>query len=153
MPKGFARRSPIFWSRCVPDVSGRAELSASMQLSLSTGSVRSSPLPPRSGGEGSGVGGGSAYSIPEAGTASAAAPPAPDPSPPRAVRAGGGEKSAPTASIAMRCVDVLAAMMGHAPALALRPSLFELRRTSRARRWLTHPTRHRLVDAADWNTL
>jgi DNA ligase-1 len=51
----------------------------------------SSPLPPRSGGEGSGVGGGSAYSLSETGTEPAEAPPTPDPSPPRAVRAEGGE--------------------------------------------------------------
>src|SRR5580700_9691338 len=39
----------------------------------------SSPLPPRSGGEGSGVGGGSANSLPEE---QAETPPTPDPSPP-----------------------------------------------------------------------
>ena len=44
------------------------------------------PLPPRSGGEGLGVGGSSSVSQ--------AAPPTPDPSPPRAARAGGGEISA-----------------------------------------------------------
>ena len=49
------------------------------------------PPPPRSGGEGSGVGGLSART-----TASelAEAPPTPDPSPPRAARAGGGERRA-----------------------------------------------------------
>jgi DNA ligase 1 len=54
----------------------------------------SSPLPPRSGGEGSGVGGLSASSRPQAGTESAEPPPTPDPSPPRAMRAGGGEPTA-----------------------------------------------------------
>jgi len=51
-----------------------------------------SPLPPRSGGEGSGVGGGSANSLPEE---QADTPPSPDPSPPRAARVGGGERSLP----------------------------------------------------------
>ncbi|MDP1865382.1 MAG: ligase-associated DNA damage response DEXH box helicase [Bradyrhizobium sp.] len=52
--------------------------------------ARPSPLPPRSGGDGSGVGGLSAHA-----TASelAETPPTPNPSPPRAARAGGGEKN------------------------------------------------------------
>src|SRR5436190_3594561 len=49
---------------------------------------KSSPLPPRSGGEGSGVGGGS--TIAEA-VVHADRPPTPDPSPPRATRVEGGE--------------------------------------------------------------
>ncbi|HXL30218.1 MAG TPA: DEAD/DEAH box helicase, partial [Bradyrhizobium sp.] len=49
----------------------------------------SCPLPPRSGGEGSEVGGLSTRS--HARTETAEAPPTPDPSPPRAGRAGGGE--------------------------------------------------------------
>ena len=53
--------------------------------------VRSSPLAPLfSGGEGSGVGGGSAGT--HADVEYTEAPPTPDPSPPRAPRAGGGEK-------------------------------------------------------------
>ncbi len=48
------------------------------------------PLPPRSGGEGSGVGGGAA--ITEA-AFPADSPPTPDPSPPRATRVGGGERT------------------------------------------------------------
>ena len=44
--------------------------------------TRSVPLPPRSGGEGLGVGGGAIQNK---------TPPTPDPSPPRAARAGGGE--------------------------------------------------------------
>src|SRR5882724_11462079 len=56
---------------------------------------KSSPLPPRSGGEGSGVGGLSANSRSPVGTGSAAPPPTPDPSPPRALRVEGGEKIAP----------------------------------------------------------
>jgi ATP-dependent helicase Lhr and Lhr-like helicase len=57
--------------------------------------VRSSPLPPRSGGEGSGVGGLSTRS--SVGGEIAEAPPTPDPSPPRATRVGGGEKRAAAA--------------------------------------------------------
>jgi DNA ligase-1 len=53
---------------------------------------KSSPLPPRSGGEGSGVGGLSANSRSPVGTDSAAPPPTPYPSPPRAMRVEGGEK-------------------------------------------------------------
>jgi DNA ligase 1 len=62
----------------------------------------SSPLPPRSGGEGSEVGGGSASSRSQAGTEPAEAPPTPDPParaslvapPPRAARVEGGEPTA-----------------------------------------------------------
>jgi DNA ligase-1 len=53
---------------------------------------KSSPLPPRRGGEGSGVGGVSANSRSPVGTDSAEAPPTPDPSPPRAMRVVGGEQ-------------------------------------------------------------
>ena len=48
----------------------------------------STPLPPRSGGEGLGVGDGAANSL---AVGLAETPPTPDPSPPRAARAGGGE--------------------------------------------------------------
>src|SRR6266702_4272209 len=48
-----------------------------------------SPLPPRSGGEGLGVGG---LSASPSANEYAEAPPTPDPSPPRATRAEGGEK-------------------------------------------------------------
>ena len=51
----------------------------------------SSPLPPRSGGEGSGVGGSAASSTD---VVCAEGPPTRDPSPPRAARAGGGERTA-----------------------------------------------------------
>jgi len=68
--------------------------SASLRTSLSSVS-RSSLLPPRSGGEGSGVAGGTANSGANFGTEYVEAPPTPDPSPPRGLRrAGGGEKIA-----------------------------------------------------------
>src|SRR4051812_37723806 len=51
----------------------------------------SSPLPPRSGGEGAGGGGLAADSIH---AVMGEAPPTPNPSPPRAARAGGGERTA-----------------------------------------------------------
>jgi len=52
----------------------------------------SAPLPPRSGGEGLGVGGLSAR---DAGSGFAEAPPTPDPSPPRAMRVEGGGRIVP----------------------------------------------------------
>ncbi|THD56090.1 MAG: hypothetical protein E8A46_04325 [Bradyrhizobium sp.] len=52
--------------------------------------ARPSPLPPRSGGEGSGVGGSAA--IADA-AFPADSPPTPDPSPPRAMRVEGGERT------------------------------------------------------------
>jgi ATP-dependent helicase Lhr and Lhr-like helicase len=85
------------------------ELSAISERTRSAASspVRSSPLPPRlvrrslgeggSGGEGSGMGGGSARA--DARHEIAEAPPTPDPSPPRASRAGGGEKEALAARV------------------------------------------------------
>ncbi len=51
---------------------------------------RSAPLLPRSGGEGSGVGGASASWVPVSERADAEPPPTPDPSPPRALRGEGG---------------------------------------------------------------
>jgi DNA ligase-1 len=54
--------------------------------------VQSAPLPPRSGGEGSGVGGLSARTV---ASVVAEAPPTPDPSPPRAGRVEGGGRSMP----------------------------------------------------------
>jgi hypothetical protein len=54
----------------------------------------SAPLPPRSGGEGSGVGGGAAFA--EAAWL-AEAPPTPDPSSPLASLAEGGERIVPSA--------------------------------------------------------
>ncbi|ABD86318.1 ligase-associated DNA damage response DEXH box helicase [Rhodopseudomonas palustris] len=70
-------------------------------VELSPGLLRDmrAPLPPRSGGEGSGVGGIAA----DAARAVRPMPPTPDPSPPRAARAGGGETAASelTASISL----------------------------------------------------
>jgi DNA ligase 1 len=54
--------------------------------------ARSTPLPPRSGGEGLGVGGGAASSRSRSGTKPADGPPTPDPSPPLASLAEGGER-------------------------------------------------------------
>jgi ATP-dependent Lhr-like helicase len=68
------------------------ELSAPLQ----SAPLRSSPLPPRSGGEGSGVGGSAANSL---SASRAETPPTPDPSPPRALRAGGGEQQTLAASL------------------------------------------------------
>jgi DNA ligase-1 len=58
-------------------------------------SRRSTPLPPRSGGEGSGVRG---LSAEIAASVTAVAPPTPDPSPPRAARVEGGERIVPAAT-------------------------------------------------------
>ena len=74
-----------------------------VELSAPSSPMHSSPLPPRSGGEGSGVGGGSANSLP---ADPAEAPPDPERelrsprTPPRASRAGGGEKGPRTAQTA-----------------------------------------------------
>ncbi len=68
--------------------SGRAR---STPLPPRSGGARSTPLPPRSGGEGSGVGGLSARTVP---SVIAVAPPTPNPSPPRAARVEGGERTA-----------------------------------------------------------
>src|SRR5437868_6780245 len=57
--------------------------------------ARAAPLPPRSGGEGSGVGGLSTRSHTH--VARVETPPTPDPSPPRVARAGGGETTASAA--------------------------------------------------------
>jgi ATP-dependent Lhr-like helicase len=67
-----------------------------VELSTASPLARSAPLPPRSGGEGSGVGGLSTRS--HARIEAAEAPPTPDPSPPRAARVGGGENTALAAS-------------------------------------------------------
>jgi ATP-dependent Lhr-like helicase len=63
-----------------------------VELSSQVPQARPSPLPPRSGG--AAVGDGSAGSFSEIGTEPGEAPPTPDPSPPRAARAGRGEKIA-----------------------------------------------------------
>ncbi|HXN67769.1 MAG TPA: ATP-dependent DNA ligase [Bradyrhizobium sp.] len=63
----------------------------------------SSPLPPRSGGEGSGVGGSAANSLSEE---RADTPPTPDPSPPRALRVEGGERILPGAQDGRRPLNL-----------------------------------------------
>jgi ATP-dependent DNA ligase len=63
-----------------------------------------SPLPPRSGGEGSGVGGASANA---SRAMHAERPPTPDPSPPRASRVGGGEHSTPRLSTVVTTLATL----------------------------------------------
>jgi ATP-dependent helicase Lhr and Lhr-like helicase len=63
-----------------------------VELSGAEDSGRSSPLPPRSGGEGSGVGGDSKRTSVRADIETVRLPPTPDPSSPRAARAGGGVK-------------------------------------------------------------
>jgi DNA ligase-1 len=60
-----------------------------------------SPLPPRSGGEGLGVGGLSARSVLKRERDIAELPPTPDPSPPRASREEGGEQKAKTAALSV----------------------------------------------------
>ena len=72
------------------------DLSETVALMWPKASSRASPLPPRSGGEGLGVGGNAASPRSHAGTEPAEAPPTPDPSPPLASLAGGGERSAPS---------------------------------------------------------
>jgi ATP-dependent Lhr-like helicase len=69
-----------------------------VELSAIPTHAQFAPLPPRSGGEGSAVGGLSTRSRSHAGTEPAATPPTPDPSPPRAARAGGGGAQALPAS-------------------------------------------------------
>jgi len=70
-------------------------------------SAPSAPLPPRSGGEGSGVGGASANSL---SAELADPPPTPDPSPPRAARVGGGETTAPAATPTPSLTHVVTAL-------------------------------------------
>src|SRR5207302_1990745 len=68
------------------------DLSETVALMWPKGSLQahSAPLPPRRGGEGSGVGGGAVISET---TSCADVPPTPDPSPPRAKRVEGGDGS------------------------------------------------------------
>jgi|SoiMethySBSTD1v2_1073268.scaffolds.fasta_scaffold36393_6 ATP-dependent Lhr-like helicase len=66
-----------------------------VELAADSQHGRSAPLPPRSGGEGRGVGGASADS---SACVLAGSPPTPHPSPPRAARVGGGEDTARAAA-------------------------------------------------------
>ena len=83
------RTDPVLFALSYDYVGDLSETVALMWPRSQSGSQSSSPLPPRSGGEGSGVGGLSART-----TVSefAETPPTPDPSPPRAARVEGGEK-------------------------------------------------------------
>ncbi|MBR1213151.1 ATP-dependent DNA ligase [Bradyrhizobium sp. JYMT SZCCT0180] len=84
------RADPVLFGLSYDYVGDLSETVALMWPKVSASHDRSSPLPPRSGGEGSGVGGVSART---AASAIAAPPPTPDPSPPRALRVEGGEKT------------------------------------------------------------
>src|SRR5580698_4608216 len=89
-----ARTDPVLFALSYDYV---GDLSETVALMWPRSPSRASPLPPRSGGEGSGVGGASAHSLLEKRTNSlpeeqADRPPTPDPSPPLATLAGGGEK-------------------------------------------------------------
>jgi DNA ligase-1 len=84
-----ARTDPVLFALSYDYVGDLSETVALMWPNAAQ-HARSAPLPPRSGGEGLGVGGLSA------GTAAsmiAETPPTPDPSPPRALRVEGGEAS------------------------------------------------------------
>src|SRR5690242_14764674 len=79
------RTDPVLFELSYDYVGDLSETVALMWPAPSTDP--SVPLPPRSGGEGSGVGGAPARTQ---------QPPTPGPSPPRAARAWGGEKQAPS---------------------------------------------------------
>jgi DNA ligase 1 len=84
-----ARTDPVLFALSYDYVGDLSETVALMWPRSPT-NARSAPLPPRSGGEGSGVGGGAANT--EA-AVPADRPPTPDPSPPRAMRVEGGERT------------------------------------------------------------
>jgi hypothetical protein len=77
-----------------------------------TVAAKSSPLPPRSGGEGLGVGGASANSLLEE---QVERPPTPNPSPPRAMRVEGGEKKCYAAYMTTTTEDIEKAVEQLAP--------------------------------------
>src|SRR5579863_7423850 len=83
-----ARTDPVLFALSYDYVGDLSETVALMWPQAAI-HARSAPLPPRSGGKGSGVGGRAANSPPEA---QAETPLTPDPSPPRATRAEGEEK-------------------------------------------------------------
>jgi DNA ligase-1 len=83
------RTDPVLFALSYDYVGDLSETVALMWPKAPSHAV-STPLPPRSGGEGLGVGGASANSLPEE---QADRPPTPDPSPPLASLAGGGEPS------------------------------------------------------------
>src|SRR5437879_1986891 len=84
------RTDPVLFALSYDYVGDLSETVALMWPSPFHG--RSPPFPPRSGGEGSGVGGLSAGT---AASVNAALPPTPDPSPPRAMRVEGGGRIVP----------------------------------------------------------
>jgi DNA ligase-1 len=86
-----ARTDPVLFALSYDYVGDLSETVALMWPKAAP-HAQSAPLPPRSGGEGSGVGGGAA--ITEA-AVPADRPPTPDPSPPRAMRVEGGEQTGP----------------------------------------------------------
>jgi DNA ligase 1 len=85
------RTDPVLFALSYDYVGDLSETVALM-WPRSASHAQSAPLPPRSGGEGSGVGGLSAGT---AASVNAAPPPTPDPSPPCAMRVEGGERVAP----------------------------------------------------------
>jgi DNA ligase 1 len=97
-----ARTDPVLFALSYDYVGDLSETVALMWPRSPT-HAPSAPLPPRSGGEGSGVGGGSTSSRSDVGTEPAEAPPTPNleselrspRTPPRASRVEGGERTAP----------------------------------------------------------
>jgi DNA ligase-1 len=87
-----ARTDPVLFALSYDYVGDLSETVALM-WPRSPFDAPSSPLPPRSGGEGPGVRGGAPYTK---AAVPADRPPTPDPSPPRATRVEGGERSVPS---------------------------------------------------------
>jgi DNA ligase-1 len=85
-----ARTDPVLFALSYDYVGDLSETIALM-WPRSSSHAQSAPLPPRSGGEGSGVGGGAAASL--RAEERVEAPPTPDPSPPRATRVEGGGRT------------------------------------------------------------
>jgi len=88
-----ARTDPVLFALSYDYVGDLSETVALMWPKVAQ-HAQSAPLLPRSGGEGSGVGGASADSVPVSKRECAETPPTPDPSPPRAARVEEGERTA-----------------------------------------------------------
>ena len=105
------RSDPMLFALSYDYVGDLSETVALMWPSASNATVappgRSTPLPPRSGGEGLGVEGSAAHSP---GSVIAETPP--NPSPPRAARGGGGEPPAPAATPSLSKVVTTLASLG-----------------------------------------